>query len=35
VSAEDLVDISNAVKPFVAKLGFEKFVYVVNVAGKL
>lgn len=35
VSAKDLVDISNAVKPFVAKLGFEKFVHVVSVAGKL
>lgn len=35
VSAKDLIDISNAVKPFVAKLGFEKFVHVVSVAGKL
>lgn len=35
VSAKDLIDISIAVKPFVAKLGLEKFVHVVSATGKL
>ena len=35
VSAKDLIDISIAVKPFVAKLGFEKFYAAVSATGKL